>query len=142
VNGALVWLVAAVMPTVPGAVNPDVTPDNIATTICVRGWTQQVRPPMSYTEKLKRQAVKRDLSKYEEDHLIPLELGGAPADPNNLWPQVYAGACGARAKDKVERRLNGLVCSGKLGLREAQEAIRSDWVKAYQQHVGPLECDQ
>ena len=24
---------------------------------------------------------------YEEDHLIPLELGGAPGDPRNLWPQ-------------------------------------------------------
>jgi hypothetical protein len=24
---------------------------------------------------------------YEEDHLISLELGGAPRDPKNLWPQ-------------------------------------------------------
>ena len=28
---------------------------------------------------------------YEEDHLIPLELGGAPRDPNNLWPEPRYG---------------------------------------------------
>jgi hypothetical protein len=39
----------------PGAINPAVTQKTIAQTICVRGWTHIVRPPVGYTEELKRQ---------------------------------------------------------------------------------------
>jgi hypothetical protein len=28
-------------------------------------------------------------SNYEEDHFIPLELGGAPKNPKNLWPEPH-----------------------------------------------------
>ena len=31
----------------PGAINPDVTQENIGDTICARGWTRMVRPPSS-----------------------------------------------------------------------------------------------
>jgi len=31
--------------TTPGAINPDVRPDTIRSTICVEGWTRTVRPP-------------------------------------------------------------------------------------------------
>src|SRR5581483_11403862 len=67
-----------------GALNPDVTQSNIATTICVRGWTATVRPPETYTTTLKvRQLAAlayadQNPADYEEDHIIPLELGGAP----------------------------------------------------------------
>jgi hypothetical protein len=43
-----------------------------------------VRPPTTYTNKLKAQQIAEygysdtSLSDYEEDHLIPLELGDAP----------------------------------------------------------------
>ena len=33
----------------PGALNPEVTQATIGATICVRGWTQTVRPPQQYT---------------------------------------------------------------------------------------------
>lgn len=41
--------------SVPGAVNPAVTQGDIATTICVSGWTANVRPPASYTTALRWQ---------------------------------------------------------------------------------------
>jgi hypothetical protein len=41
----------------PGATNPDVTQDTISTTICVPGWTKTVRPPISYTNPLKRRLI-------------------------------------------------------------------------------------
>lgn len=41
----------------PGAVNPAVTQANINDTICVPGWTATVRPPESYTERLKRRQI-------------------------------------------------------------------------------------
>jgi hypothetical protein len=62
------------------------TQSSIDDTICVSGWTATVRPPTSYTNALKAQQIGEsgysdtDPSDYEEDHLIPLELGGAPRD--------------------------------------------------------------
>jgi hypothetical protein len=59
--------------TTPGAINPAVTQKTIDHTICARGWTRMVRPPVQYTEELKRQQVRtfgyddRRLSHYEED---------------------------------------------------------------------------
>jgi hypothetical protein len=97
-----------------------------------------VRPPVQYTEELKRQQIRtfgyhdRRLSHYEEDHLIPLGLGGALSDPRNLWPEprISPDGWGADRKDEVEFALNQLVCSGRLPLREAQRAIATDWIAA------------
>src|SRR5712692_4628034 len=70
----------------PGVADPRVTQDNIHATICVAGYTITVRPPSSYTDALKQQQISQygywdtSLADYEEDHLIPLELGGHPTD--------------------------------------------------------------
>ncbi len=122
----------------PGATNPAVTPATIHATICVPGWTATIRPSAAYTTGLKRRQLAAGytwrgntrLADYEEDHLIPLELGGAPSSPLNLWPQPYAGT-GARVKDRVENRLRALVCAGRLDLATAQHAIADNWWAAY-----------
>jgi len=67
---------------------------------------------------------------YEIDHLISLELGGSN-DITNLWPQPYLPTPGAREKDKVENRLHRQVCSGKITLAAAQDAIAQDWYTVY-----------
>lgn len=128
----------------PGAVNPAVTQQNIASTICVRGWTRTVRPPERYTEELKRQQIReygyrnRRLRDYEEDHLVPLDLGGAPTDPHNLWPEPRYPADGwtADRKDELEAALVRLVCAGRLPLDAARAAIARDWHAAYRRYVG------
>jgi hypothetical protein len=130
--------------TTPGAINPAVTQKTIGETICARGWTRMVRPPVQYTEELKRRQIRtfgyddRRLSQYEEDHLIPLGLGGAPSDPRNLWPELRTSpdGWGADRKDELEFALNQLVCAGRLPLREAQRAIATDWIAAYRRYVG------
>jgi hypothetical protein len=73
---------------------------------------------------------------YEEDHLIPLELGGDPRSPDNLWPEPWFGVWNARVKDRLENKLHLMVCAGKIPLRDAQQAIATDWVGAYRQYVG------
>jgi hypothetical protein len=135
--------------TTPGAANPDITQATIDTTICHPGWsTRSIRPPSSYTNALKRQQladpryIDKALADYEEDHLIPLEIGGAPRDPRNLWPEAYDGPCGALVKDRLEDKLHTLVCNGTLTLAEAQQAIASDWEAAYRQFVGSLICGE
>jgi hypothetical protein len=106
----------------PGILNPDVTQANIRSTICRRGWTATIRPPVSYTNDLKQAQMREygeagSLSDYQEDHLISLELGGDPRDPRNLWPEPYPRA---REVDSIENDLNAQVCAGTLTLAEAQ----------------------
>ena len=107
----------------PGTLNVDVTQATIGSTICVHGWTRTVRPSSGYTGELKlRQmteyGVRGSPAEYQEDHLISLELGGAPDDPRNLWPQQRPWA---DRVDQVENDLNDAVCSGRLTLATAQD---------------------
>lgn len=128
----------------PGAINPAVTQSTIRQTICVPGWTKTIRPPAAYTTAMKKRQIAKyadkKLADYEEDHLISLQLGGSPTSEKNLWPQAYAGNCGARKKDVVETKLKRLICSRKLPLRAAQKAIADNWVGAYRKYVGPISC--
>ncbi len=72
----------------------------------------------------------------EIDHLVSLELGGSN-DPANLWPESYdSQPWNAHRKDRLENALHRLVCSGRLGLGEAQRAISTDWIAAYGRYVG------
>jgi len=64
----------------PGVLNPDVTQASIRSTICTHGWTATIRPPVDYTNALKRTQMRAygetgPASAYQEDHLISLELG-------------------------------------------------------------------
>jgi hypothetical protein len=106
----------------PGVLNPDVTQDTIASTICSTGWTKTVRPSTSYTDALKVRQMREygetgPASGYQEDHLISLELGGHPTDPRNLWPEPYPRAAHV---DGIENDLNRRVCEGSLTLADAQ----------------------
>ena len=121
----------------PGAVDRSVTQANIDRTICRSGYTRSVRPPQAVTkpEKLASMAAygdTRPAHDYEYDHLIALELGGAPNDPRNLWPEPGASP---NPKDKLEGRLRREVCGGELSLRAAQSAIAANWVAAYRRYV-------
>lgn len=136
----------------PGALNPAVTTDTMKSTICRRksGYTRTIRPKVHYTEELKRDGIRAyrypeqlgheafRLGEYEEDHLIPLEIGGSPTAPQNLWPEPHhvAGGWGSRTKDQLENRLHFLVCSGRLNLADAQREIATNWIAAYQKYVG------
>jgi hypothetical protein len=122
----------------PGSYNPNVTQSNIHSTICVSGWTDTVRPPTSYTNPLKAQGIidygysDTNMADYEEDHLVPLELGGAPRDPGNLWPEPRYGTKTAYTKDGVETKLKNAICSGQITLSSARSAIRTNWTTALQ----------
>jgi len=127
----------------PGVVDPRVTQANIEATICVSGYTAKARPSTTYIDALKVQQIKQygytdtNPADYEEDHLIPLELGGHPTDRNNLWPEPRSGGEGATKKDAVENSLHSVenslhskVCVGLITLAAAQAAISKDWPAA------------
>jgi hypothetical protein len=123
----------------PGAANPAVTQASIGTTICRTGWTATVRPPESVTYAEKRASMaaygaRGASSRYEYDHFVPLELGGAVNDARNLWPELdYPSREGfyANPKDRLENVLRRMVCEGAMTLSQAQRIIAGDWVSAY-----------
>ena len=128
-------------PSTTGALNPLVTQSNIDSTICVKGWAKTQRPPAYYTNRLKKQQLAElgfaddNPKHYEEDHLIPLELGGNPTDPRNLWPEPWHSEWSAKRKDVLENKLHKLVCSHEISLAEGQEAIAKDWRAAFGRYV-------
>lgn len=123
----------------PGATNPGVTPATVNQTICRKGWTSTVRPSASYTDRLERQGIidynLRDSSgqlmstkETEEDHLIPLELGGSPTDPKNLWPEYDNGHI-PNPKDDVENAAKETACAHPDRLPELQQKMATDWIR-------------
>ena len=142
--------------------------------------TKLIRPPAQYTSKLKRKQLREygdtlhqaraqlinpntgkvdttrcvphsdSMACYEEDHLIPLEDGGNPTDPRNLWPEPYnttvgGTIMGAHQKDVVEAFVHDEICNGipyskknsyipattSITLRRGQEILAGDWYACY-----------
>ena len=128
----------------PGALNPEVNQGNISRTVCVKGWTKTVRPPAYYTNKLKKNQIRQygyqdtDPRHYEEDHLVPLSVGGNPTDPRNLWPQPRNSEWNAERKDELEFALYKAVCRGEIPLVEAQNAFATNWITAYKRYMPHL----
>ena len=139
----------------PGAFNPEVTQVTIASTICVSGFTATIRPSTTYTNALKAAELARgyavngdrDMAAYEEDHLIPLELGGSPTSVKNLWPEPWehsashpagfaAVGTGAQTKDRIEDSLRSRVCAGAITLAAAQRLIATNWRIAFDTYIG------
>jgi hypothetical protein len=88
---------------------------------------------------------------YEEAHLIPLEDGGDPTNPKNLWPEPYYTKVGwvimdAHQKDVVEAFIHDEICYGipnskktsampattSITLKRGQEILAGDWYACYE----------
>jgi hypothetical protein len=55
------------------------------------------------------------------------------------WPEPRRSlepVWNAERKDRLEWHMADLVCSGQLDLQVAQEAIRANWIEAYERYVG------
>jgi len=123
---------------------PGVTRVVPAKAVCVPGSSKAVRNvPTSEKNAVYKEykILHRAPGSYEIDHDLSLELGGSN-DIGNLWPEGYDINVngfneGAHTKDALENKLHSLVCSGKLTLKQAQDAIRGDWRPAYLKYVSP-----
>ena len=120
----------------PGAYDPTITQDIIATTICNPKFVAARKPPSSWTAAATRRIAAAQLPDLDPDSLVldqlePISLGGAPKDYRNLWLQSWAGQENAEKKDGLETLLNRMVCSGQLSLATAQEAVAVNWLDTY-----------
>lgn len=124
----------------PGAISLAVTQQNIFSTICTPGWAASVRPSASFTDRIKRAQIPlygypagTNPGSFEEDHREPLELGGAPRDPRNLWPQPLDEA---HAKDRLETAVRRDVCAGRMTLEQGQAIFFGDFWDDYDRRFG------
>jgi hypothetical protein len=160
----------------PGVPNAKITQDSILADLCSKSTsTKLVRPPESYTNELKLKQLKEygdtisdpnatcmlgsDNPKcYEEDHLIALEDGGDPSNPENLWPEPYdtkikGQTVGAHQKDTVEDFIHDEVCYEmgdkrtsrmpahiSITLARGQEILAKDWYACYQSIQDGKDC--
>lgn len=148
---AFLWIGAAIGADLPTFLrpNPELTPGKAdpaltAEVLCAKKFT--TRDVRNVTSAMKRDVYARyaranhkgvcarSKRGCEVDHLISLELGGAN-DVENLWPESFGKPWGAEVKDALENRLHKLVCAGELTLDEAQQAISTDWIAAYQEYM-------
>lgn len=152
---AALWLVTTLAPAdARGIVAPDpvLTPgvvrDLTLDEICTTRWGRDRR---HVTAAMRREAFARyglrgptDTAcrkdrhgrRFELDHLIPRQLGGAD-HVDNLFPQCYAGKpWNAVLKDRLENRLHKDVCNGTITLEEAQAGIAKDWRALYRKYFG------
>jgi hypothetical protein len=110
------------------APNPALTPGVVRpmtkAQVCSTVWGLDRR---HVTVAMKQQVAKAygvpwsDRAKYEFDHLVPREIGGAD-DVRNIWPQPLAEA--RHIKDPAENRIHRAVCAGDMSLHAAQEQMR------------------
>lgn len=133
-------------PDTPGAINPAVTQEKIMQTVCVPNWTSTVRPPVSYTNKLKAQQMQAlgmnmPANAVEEDHRVPLACAGNPTDPRNLSPELWDAPYGAHSKDAVESAMHRKLCKGEITLAQCQAVFLAphDWRDDYDKLYGPKE---
>jgi hypothetical protein len=126
----------------PGAIRSGVS----LAAICSPGYSRSVRPPERYTEALKIAQIHAynlpgPVHDYEEDHLVPLSIGGAPRDPANLWPQPRYGPHNAQQKDQLETWAARMACSHRMPLVRLQREIAHDWAALYRAAGGPRVLD-
>jgi hypothetical protein len=124
----------------PGVVNPEATKEKVCVPNYTAGVDEHGQKVRNVPDSLKKKAfaeysIDPSSDKFEIDHLISLELGGAN-DIKNLWPQSYTTSpYNAHMKDTLENKLHKMVCTGQITLSKAQKEISSDWISAYNKYV-------
>lgn len=119
--------------------DPHATPGDVAITdlkrLCSTKWGKDAR---HVTPAMKRHvcaaygAKECPGPKWEVDHLISRELGGADT-VKNVWAQPWKQA---RVKDRLENRLHKEVCAGARLLQDTQWRIARDWTELYREVFG------
>ena len=101
--------------------------------ICAAGFDGSIKPVPEWarTEALERYGIRPERFSGDLERLVPASLGGA-STPDNLWPFHAGGGYTLEMKTAFAATLREQVCAGKMSLKDAQNAFKKDWTKAYQ----------
>lgn len=134
---ALPAVAAAQLPS--GYNTPGAITRATAKEVCAADYAASVKPVAGWQKNtaLERYGIRPDTFSGDLDHLVPVELGGSN-DPDNLWPMRGHEDMTPAAKARLAERMKQMVCDGKLSLKDAQNAFKKDWTKAYKQYSQSL----
>ena len=121
------------------SLNPNVTQATIKQTICVVGWTDTIRPPVSFTNRIKRRMLdagiasgsypkSAQMNEFKLDHIEPLSVGGAPRLISNL---VIQSNVDSDAKDVIEGMVKRRICSGRITLATGRAVFFNEAWRTY-----------
>jgi hypothetical protein len=115
----------------PGELDPAVTA-NTAKTICSQAWVataNKLQPPATTLEKLLIEyQLPGNPATYALARVIPVEDGGSPTSPQNLFPLPLNGYGGRQTQTLVADQLHNEICSHKITAAQAAKALEGDWL--------------
>jgi len=115
----------------PGKLNPTTT-SNIAQTICNPAWVtaaSHIQPPPSTLDKLLIEyQLPGNPVTYALARVIPVQDGGSPTSPLNLYPLPLNGFGGQQTRTVVANQLHDEICSHKITIAQAAQMLQGDWL--------------
>jgi hypothetical protein len=117
----------------PGKLAPAVAA-NIEHTVCNAAWvsaTSRLQPPPS-AQALDKLVIEYQLPgnpvTYTPARVIPVEDGGSPTSPLNLYPLPLNGFGGQRTRTAVAEQLHDEICSHRITIAQATKTLEGDWL--------------
>lgn len=123
--------IAADADCAPGMVDTAVS-GHTAQTICSPGWlarTTKVKPSVATLDQLliKYQLAGSPMT-YIAAEVIPVEDGGSPTSPANLYPLPLNGYGGQRTRMLVADEFHGEICASRITIAQAAKLLEGDWL--------------
>ena len=126
--------------------NPAVKQETLQETVCIRGYTATVRPPVYITNVIKKRLLEAQGMTWDSaptfklDHVVPLYAGGEAGDPNHTSNFQLQRVEEATRKDRLEAKIGCMICVGQITLDEGHDAFLN-WQSAYH-HYARIKCDR
>lgn len=105
---------------------------HIAQTICDESWvaaaTRLEPPPSTKDRLLIEYRLPGNPVTYTVAHVIPVEDGGSPTSPRNLYPLAVTGYGGQETHTAAAEKLNDEICDHKITVAQAAKTLKGDWL--------------
>ena len=115
----------------PGQLDAGVV-GHVGQTICDESWvaaaTRLEPPPGTKDKLLIEYRLPGNPVTYTVAHVIPVEDGGSPTSPRNLYPLALTGYGGQETHTAVAEKLNDEICDHKITVAQAAKTLKGDWL--------------
>jgi len=115
----------------PGALDPAVA-GHAARTICNPRWLAATGggrlPPETRDRLVIDYQLPGPVSSYVVARVVPIEDGGSPTDPRNLYVLPLDGWGGERTQAVVADRLHNQICAHRVTVAQAARTLEGNWL--------------